>query len=94
MMKSFNSVVRLTFYNLGGTVAHYPIVFVILPVIITGVLSLGFLNLEVQNDIEYLYTPSTGHSAIEREQIAKYFPTNDSGQFTISRKSVLGHFIR
>jgi len=75
-------------------VALHPVKFIIFPLLFTSIASMGFLKFKVENDLEYLFTPTTGQSVIEREHLFKYFPTNDSGQFTVSRKSTLGNLMR
>jgi len=93
-MKSLNIFLKTVFYRLGGIIAHYPKLSIGIPVVITIFLCFGFLRIYIENDFEYLYTPTTGRSIHERAQLFHYFPANDSSQFSISRKATLGHFLR
>jgi len=93
-MKVLNGFMRRLFEKLGWKIAEYPKTFVLIPVIISLCLGCGFTKFKVENDFEYLFTPTTGESIEERAELEKYFPTNETGKFTPSRKATLGHFMR
>jgi len=87
--------IRQFFHKLGENIALHPWYFIICPIVVTCVLSIGYFNIRVEIDVEYLFTPNNGFSnTVEKVLMQKYFPTNDSGQFTASRKSTMGHFLR
>jgi len=85
---------KTQFYKLGWWVGENPRWCIIAPMVVSLILSTGFFNFALENDVEYLFTPTTGQSVIERREHAKYFTQNESTGFTASRKSTMGSFLR
>jgi len=94
IMGVVNKSLQRMFRWLGGHVGKYPNHYVFVPLVICAVSCLGALRFQFENDFEYLFTPTTGFSWVEKEFANKYFPANESGQFDVSRKIDIGRFVR
>ena len=67
------------FDHYGQFVSRNPIPFIILPLLLTGFSSLGFLQLNPITDAIYLFTPTGAPSKMERQAIHDLWPlTNGS----------------
>lgn len=67
------------FYNYGVLVAKYPYPFILIPIFITSIMSIGIFNLNTISDAIYLFTPSDAPSKMERQVIHNLWPlTNDN----------------
>ncbi|XP_075443767.1 patched domain-containing protein 3-like [Ascaphus truei] len=82
------------FYSLGKLVARYPWWFIIIPILISAGLGVGFCYLEKRqsNNLEDQFTPIGGPAKTERNFIRMHFPVNDSGQFSAPRLYTEGSF--
>ena len=67
------------FKKLGLVVGKYPWVFLLLPLVLSGGLGVGFyfLGEREANDIEDQFTPTNGQAKTEREKVKTYFPHSD-----------------
>ncbi len=81
------------FGKLGSLVGSYPFYFFVFPLILSAVLSGGFIFLEDRedNDFERQYTPRKGPSKATRTFVSGNFPYNDS-MFSEDRLYNLGDF--
>ncbi|CEF65979.1 Sterol-sensing domain and Patched family-containing protein [Strongyloides ratti] len=67
------------FHNYGVLVAKYPYPFILIPIIITSIMSIGIFHLNTISDAIYLFTPSDAPSKMERQVIHNLWPlTNDN----------------
>jgi len=93
-MKSLNHYFERLFYKLGWNIALFPKTFVIVPIIATALIGLGFIQFKINNDFVYLYSTEDGPTVKENENVIKYFKQDENGKFDLSRKSSVGQFIR
>ncbi|XP_062977671.1 patched domain-containing protein 3-like [Elgaria multicarinata webbii] len=72
---------------LGASVGSHPWPFLLLPVVISCVLSPGFqfLGEQESNDLETQYTPIRGPAKGERRFVQAHFPTDDARRFSSQR---------
>ncbi|XP_023244779.1 uncharacterized protein LOC111642643 [Centruroides sculpturatus] len=70
--------------RLGVVISRYPIYFVIIPVILSGLLSNGLIRLQTNEDIDFLLTADSGKYFEAKQFIDKTFDTN-SGSFDFLR---------
>ncbi|CAG5117284.1 unnamed protein product [Candidula unifasciata] len=70
------------FYRYGFFLAKHPFWFLIIPIVICVALAGGFAFLDHNEDIEYLYAPSTSRSIDEREVVKKTFPDLSDDNFS------------
>ncbi|XP_044280952.1 patched domain-containing protein 3-like [Varanus komodoensis] len=83
-------IVRLlshTLQALGASVGAHPWPFLLLPVMLSGALSPGFMYLSNRenNDLETQYTPIWGPAKTERLYVQTNFPTDDAQRFSAAR---------
>jgi len=93
-MKSLNFYFERLFYRLGWNIALFPKTFVIVPIIITALLGLGYIHFKINNDFVYLYSTSDGPTVRANENLVQYFTQDENGKFDPSRKSSMGYFLR
>ncbi|XP_067118593.1 patched domain-containing protein 3-like [Centruroides vittatus] len=79
-----NTLARL-FGKFGEFIALHPSSFIILPVMVSLLLSVGFININFRNDINYLFSSDRGRGFSDRNFIDKMFPINTSQFFDILR---------
>lgn len=79
---------------LGASVGSHPWPFLLLPLMLTGGLSTGFifLNSHQEHDIESQFTPLWGTAKSDRRLVRLHFPTYDAEHFSAQRLSTLGTF--
>uniref|UniRef100_A0A0N5BIX9 SSD domain-containing protein n=1 Tax=Strongyloides papillosus TaxID=174720 RepID=A0A0N5BIX9_STREA len=65
------------FRNYGVLVARYPLPFIIIPLILTLITSIGIFHLNTISDAIYLFTPSDAPSKMERQVIHNLWPLNN-----------------
>uniref|UniRef100_A0A915KYH8 SSD domain-containing protein n=1 Tax=Romanomermis culicivorax TaxID=13658 RepID=A0A915KYH8_ROMCU len=70
--------VRKLLYKHGYVVGHYPLIFAILPLLITGLLTLGVLKFKADQDVRNLFTPIDAPSHTEFEKVQQYFDDEGS----------------
>ncbi|KAM4705181.1 patched domain-containing protein 3 [Rhinophrynus dorsalis] len=78
------------FRNLGKLIARYPWWFIVIPIVLSVGLGVGFCFLE--KSLEYQLTPEGDPVKDERGFIRMHFPINDSGQFSVQRLYSEGTF--
>lgn len=61
----------------GKLVAMFPIVFVLVPVLTCGFLSLGLLNIKYENAVDKLYAPQDSQAMEDRMHLDAIFPEDD-----------------
>ena len=66
------------FRTLGKFVGGHPLIFLVLPLIASCLLSTGMFQVEYISDADYLLTPINGEGRREGALAEKYFPTNFS----------------
>ncbi|GAB6025722.1 hypothetical protein CHUAL_011706 [Chamberlinius hualienensis] len=71
--------------KLGYHVGNHPCVFLLVPLMITLVLSTGIQNLQYIDDAELLFSPRDGRSKYERDVVNSNFQVNQSGKFSVTR---------
>ncbi|XP_023211816.1 patched domain-containing protein 3-like [Centruroides sculpturatus] len=79
-----NTLARL-FGKLGEFIALHPLSFIILPVVVSLLLSVGFININFRDDINYLFSSDKGRVFSDKSFIDKTFPMNTSQFFDILR---------
>jgi len=77
------------FRSLGRFIGRHPIVFLIIPLIASCLLSTGMFQVTYISDADYLLTPTNGMGRKERALAEKYFPTNFS-DFDATRSTKFG----
>merc|ERR1712020_171378 len=71
-----DKMLRKCFYWLGYNIGQRPGYFIIVPFLLTALLSTGFQQMNYNYDPEYLFSPSQGEAKQERAIAEHYFPTN------------------
>ncbi|XP_015666115.1 patched domain-containing protein 3 [Protobothrops mucrosquamatus] len=79
---------------LGASVGTYPWPYLLVPLVISGALSVGFIFLPSRqpNDLEEQFTPIEGPAKIERSFVQKYFHIDDANHFSPERLSTEGAY--
>ncbi|MFH4975532.1 hypothetical protein AB6A40_002241 [Gnathostoma spinigerum] len=80
MVSSFNCIERplsRLFYRYGRFVSLHPLPFIAVPLLITAISSIGFLDLRPLTDAIYLFTPKTAPSKMERQIIHNNWPLHN-----------------
>lgn len=90
----FNQFLQKQFYKLGFHIGTHPKTFVILPLILTVLCSIGFFQFKFNGDFVYLFSSQGGPIVKEESLMQKYFKQNEYGEFDPSRKSRVGHLLR
>lgn len=70
----------------GEQIGRHPILFIAIPLILTGLVSTGLLKLVIIKDLEFLITPLNGRSITERKAVESIFPP-DADEIDILRLS-------
>jgi hypothetical protein len=87
VMPTFDCVEKpmaMLFYRYGRAVAKRPISFIFVPLLITLISALGFLQLNTVSDPIYLFTPTDAQSKAERQSIHDLWPLR-SGNYVPGR---------
>ncbi|KAK9396146.1 patched domain-containing protein 3 [Crotalus adamanteus] len=79
---------------LGASVGTYPWPYLLVPLVISGALSVGFIFLPSRqpNDLEEQFTPIEGPAKTERSFVQKYFHTDDANHFSPERLTTEGAY--
>ncbi|UYV69158.1 daf-6, partial [Cordylochernes scorpioides] len=80
---------KIFFRKLGFYVSKYPAWFIILPVLLSGILSTGFLKMRYEDDPEYLYSHQSGKAREWRSAIERVFPLKGMRDYDIGRETRL-----
>ncbi|KAM8812742.1 patched domain-containing protein 3 [Rhynchonycteris naso] len=82
------------FQRLGWVVGAYPWVFLLMSVLLTVLLSTGFIYLpeDQEVNVEEQYTPIWSRAKTERRFVQEHFTADDREHFSVSRKSTEIHF--
>ncbi|XP_027784258.2 patched domain-containing protein 3 [Marmota flaviventris] len=77
------------FQRLGWCVGSHPWVFLLVPILLTAALGMGFIYLpkEEEENLEEQYTPIGSPAKAERRFVQAHFTTNDSYRFSSTRSS-------
>ncbi|XP_067127447.1 patched domain-containing protein 3-like [Centruroides vittatus] len=62
--------------RLGVIISRYPVYFVIVPVIVSGLFSIGLIRIQTNDDTDFLLTADSGKFFDAKQFIDKTFPTN------------------
>ncbi|XP_023209847.1 patched domain-containing protein 3-like [Centruroides sculpturatus] len=84
----FNYIQRILssfYYRLGRQISQKPAYFFAFPIIITAILSFGFLRIKLERDPTILYSVQHGRAMTEMRNLQKLFPMNYSSNFDIIR---------
>ncbi|XP_067138907.1 patched domain-containing protein 3-like [Centruroides vittatus] len=73
------------FRKLGEIIGHYPYYFLTLPVLISAILSTGFLKITFNRDFEHLFETETGRASQNKRIVESLFPTITSKYIDILR---------
>ena len=87
--KVIDSWLKVCFRSLGRKIGRHPLMFLLVPLIISFVLSSGMLRIEYSSDSDYLLTPINGEGRKEKAIAEKFFPTNFS-DFDAPRSTKFG----
>ncbi|XP_077985329.1 patched domain-containing protein 3-like [Glandiceps talaboti] len=63
------------FYHLGTKVATHPYIFLIMPLLATAILTTGLSQLQLETNLDYLYTPANSQAWGDRLRIEQLFPS-------------------
>ncbi|XP_067119689.1 patched domain-containing protein 3-like [Centruroides vittatus] len=69
----------------GEIITRYRFYFLLIPILMTLLLSLGIFRLSYIRDLEYLFSPVNGRAKKDKETIDKLFPMNVSENFDFLR---------
>ena len=84
-----DNFLKMSFRRLGKKIARYPVLFLIIPMGLSCLLSTGMLQVEYLSDPDHLLTPVNGEGRKEKSIAEKYFPTNFS-DFDFPRSTKFG----
>ncbi|XP_023235014.1 patched domain-containing protein 3-like [Centruroides sculpturatus] len=84
-----NRFISAKFRILGLYVGRHPFIFIIVPLIIASILSLGLKKYHLVYDTEYLYCPRSGRAIRDREVAETLFPP-DENNFDIMKMMRFG----
>lgn len=75
------------FCRFASVIARWPLPFIVIPIMVTSSMSLGFVwRFEVVKDDLDLYTPTDGPSKLERKSLQRYFDIKDSDEYFAQRR--------
>lgn len=79
---------------LGASVGTHPWPYLLVPLVLSGALSIGFIFLPSRqpNDLEEQFTPIEGPAKIERSFVQKYFHTDDAHHFSAETLTTEGAY--
>jgi hypothetical protein len=66
------------FYRYGRYVSRHPMPFLLLPILFTLAMAIGFLHMDEVTDAIYLFTPRQAASKMERQTIHDLWPLHDN----------------
>ena len=75
------------FYKYGMIIGKHPLPFLLIPIIITSLCSIGFVPFSFRDDSEFLYTPKNGQAKIDRSFFQRVFPEDHENYFSPQRKN-------
>ncbi|XP_023221454.1 patched domain-containing protein 3-like [Centruroides sculpturatus] len=79
------------FYSkMGVLIARHPGYFILIPFLLSGLLSTGIKRFHYEQDPEYLYTPIAGEAWDARNRVEKLFPLNTTSSFDPGRTTRIG----
>ena len=84
-----DNFLKSLFRQLGKKIARYPVVFLIIPLGLSSILSTGMLKVKYLSDPDHLLTPVNGEGRKEKALAEKFFPTNFS-DFDFPRSTKFG----
>ena len=87
----FNRIYEKFFTTIGTQIGSRPIVFIVLSFVLTAICSLGFLRLNVINDVDRLFIPNDSPSLYDRNLVAKLLPM-DFNEYFIHQDYDLGRY--
>lgn len=82
------------FYHFGKFVARHPLPFIIVPIILSIGLVLGFLRVKTTSDLEYLYVPTNAPGKVERRKVEDNFLYNEDEYYSSIRRTRIGGLVR
>ncbi|UYV69163.1 daf-6, partial [Cordylochernes scorpioides] len=86
---------NIFFRKLGLYVSKYPAWFIILPVLLSGILSTGFLKMRYEDDPEYLYCHHSGKAKIWKSSVESFFPLKGMRDYDYGRETrLISGFLR
>ena len=88
-MSKVDQYLKQWFGALGECVARHRVTFLVVPVLVSLVLSCGMFWVEYSSDPDHLVTPINGPGRREKALAEKFFPTNFSN-FDATRSTKLG----
>lgn len=91
--KWVDDTLKKFFYRVGYMIGDHPVIFVLVPVLLTALAASGFQQMDYEFDPEYLFSPTSGVAKEERAVLEENFPV-DYNNFMSSRISRVGKFAR
>ena len=91
--KWVDDTLKRFFFKVGRLIGEHPVIFVIVPVLLTALAASGFQQMDYEYDPEYLFSPTSGVAKEERAVLEDNFPV-DYNNFMSSRISRVGKFAR
>ena len=64
--KWVDDTLKKFFYKVGYLIGDHPVIFVIVPVLLTALAASGFQQMDYEYDPEYLFSPTSGVAKGER----------------------------
>ncbi|XP_067123816.1 patched domain-containing protein 3-like [Centruroides vittatus] len=75
------TVLSRKFSQLGQFIAGHPLIFLLIPILITAILATGVLRIKEIRDVDYLFTATNERAITDKKSIEKLFTLNTS-EFT------------
>ncbi|XP_023242961.1 patched domain-containing protein 3-like, partial [Centruroides sculpturatus] len=84
-----NRILSTGFRHLGHFIGLHPVWFIVIPILLTTFLGLGFIRMKIVTDIEYLYSPINGRATQERDAVESLFPPDLTTDYDFLRDTRL-----
>ncbi|XP_023219795.1 patched domain-containing protein 3-like [Centruroides sculpturatus] len=78
------------FSRIGYQIGRHPLPFVVVPLILTLCMVIGFINIAFVIDIEYLFIPDDARSRTDRDALETLFPPGSSDDFDLLKVTRFG----
>ena len=76
-------LVEWLFYGYGRFVATHALVFILVPLVLTAALSVGFYHIEVDRELARLFYPQQQNGFYERQTALNYSLLSETGHYRV-----------
>ncbi|XP_055999745.1 patched domain-containing protein 3-like isoform X2 [Ostrea edulis] len=79
--RKWDSVIENAFGKLGFFISTYPVIIMIVCIVVNLLLTIGIVNIEVENDVETLYTPMDSQAIKDRSALRNLYGDSTNSSF-------------